>query len=129
MRNIFQNKSKSKLTEKEKEKGAIKRQEIIQNAEAMKRLKTNPDFIRYCDILKIDRDKLNDSLLSHEGYGINSHEYRIRIIARINQLDRMMKKPKQLIWQMENLTEIRDAIKDKTHERQALGNKTGGENG
>ena len=103
----------------------------------MKRLVDNHDFKLFCQICSEDRELLNKNLLDMEVTNPlvkDIDRQRERLIARINQIDRVLHKPKQLIWQMENLTEIRLAIKEKirkkTHERQALGNKTGGnENG
>jgi len=86
-------------------------------------LSKNPDYMRFCEIMEDDKKGLNRTLLMMTGHGegLAGNEFRIRLIARINQIDRMLKKPKDLEWQAENLTEIRDAIKDKTLERQALG--------
>lgn len=117
---------KEKLTEAENIEGAKRRERIIADAEAMKRLSENADYKRYCELLLEDRQGLVDNLLAEDTNNMKSAEQKIRLIARINQIDRDLKKPKSLIWQMENLTEIRNAIKEQTHERQALGKKTGG---
>jgi len=119
--------TKKELTQVEIEEGARRREKIISRAEAMKRLSQNIDFQVYCEILKEDRQALNENLLNEESNNMKTAEQKIRLIARINQIDKCLKKPQSLIWQMENLTEIRDAIKEQTRERQALGNKTGGE--
>lgn len=103
------------VSHKEDQEGAVKRQKIIDDAEAMKRLVSNPDFIRFCEIMQDDREGLNKNLIDGE----NDNETRIRLIARINQIDRNLKKPQSIIWQMENLTEVRDAIKEQT--RRAAG--------
>lgn len=117
---------KDKLSEEEKMEGAKRRERIIADAEAMKRLSENADYKRYCELLLEDRQCLVENLLAEDANNMKSAEQKIRLIARINQIDRDLKKPKSLIWQMENLTEIREAIKEQTHERQALGKKTGG---
>ena len=119
-------KGKNKLSEAELAEGALRREQIINDAEAMKRLSDNPDYKRFCELLLVDRKGLIDNLLNENTNDIKNAEQKTRIIARINQIDKVLSKPKSLIWQMENLTEVRTAIKDRTHERQALGNKTGG---
>jgi len=119
-----------KLSEDEKYKAATKRQEIINNAEAMKRLIINPDFQVFCEMLEKDKELATKRLLNEKPAGsenpLVSNEFRVRMIARVNQIDRILNKPKQSIWQLKNLTEVRAAVKEKTHERQALGKKTGG---
>jgi hypothetical protein len=117
-----------KLKEEEKEEGARKRQQIISDAQAMKRLQQNDDFKRFCELLKEEKEEINGFLLNENGGAMKENEARTRLIARINQIDRVLNKPRSLIWQMENLTEVRAAIREQhqTHERQALGNKTGG---
>ena len=117
---------KEKLSQQEIDEGAKKRQQIINDAEAMKRLSENTDFKRFCEILKEDRQGLVDNLLNEHTNDMKSAEQKIRLIARVNQIDKTLKKTQSLIWQMENLTEVRDAIKERTREGQALGNKTGG---
>lgn len=117
-----------KTTQVEAEEGSKKRQQIIHDAEAMTRLSQNSDFKRFCELLVEDRESLNRMLLN-TGESAGNDELRIRLIARINQIDRSLSKPKSLIWQMENLTEVRAAIKEQSLERQALGNKTGGQDG
>lgn len=116
-----------KLSERELEEGAKKRQQIIQDAQLMKKLMDDSGFKRFMELLNKDKEDLNNTLLNIEAFGVEANELRVRLIARINQIERIISKPKSLIWQMENLTEVRDAIKQQTHERQALGNKTGGE--
>ena len=112
----------------ESEIASSKRQQIISDAGAMTRLSQNVDFKRFCELLLEDRELLNHTLLN-TGESTGNDELRIRLIARINQIDRNLSKPKSLIWQMENLTEVRAAIKEQSLERQALGNKTGGQDG
>lgn len=127
MNRLFSHRYSDKLSAKEAEEGAQKRQQIIQDAQAMKRLLDIPEFKRFIELLNQDMELLNNTLLNGEAFGVEANEMRIRLIARINQIERIITKPKSLIWQMENLTEVRDAIKQQTLERQALGNKTGGE--
>ena len=91
----------------------------------MKRLISNSDFIRYCEMLCEDRDALNKNLLD-EKFQMKDDRQRTRLIARISQIDFDLNKPKSAVWMMENLTEVREAIKDRTRVRQAHGNKTGG---
>jgi len=117
---------KPKLSQQEIDEGAKHRENIIFRAEAMKRLLSNADFTIYCEVLGEDKEALNDNLLAEDTNNMKSAEQHIRLIARINQIDKCLGKPKSLIWQMENLTEVREAIKEQTRERQALGNKTGG---
>lgn len=127
MNRLFNKRQLEKLSEMEIEEGAKKRQQIIQDAQMMKRLLEGVDFQRFIELLKQDMEGLNNTLLNIEAFGQEAAEMRIRLIARINQIERVINKPKSLVWQMENLTEVRDAIKQQTRERQALGNKTGGE--
>ena len=116
---------KDKASNIEADIAASKRQQIISDAGAMTRLSQDLDFQRFCDLLLEDKEALNQTLLN-TGESTGNDELRIRLIARINQIDRSLSKPKSLIWQMENLTEVRAAIKEQSLERQALGNKTGG---
>lgn len=113
------------LSKEERKEGAEKRARIISDAQVMKRLSENGDFKRFCELLFEDRECLNNALIG-EGLVIRDRDQRTRYIARINQIDKILNKPKSLIWQMENLTEVREAIKDRTRVRQAHGNKTGG---
>ena len=124
--NFFQRRIAKKM--EEKEDGEVKRQQIIADAQAMRRLQENADFKRFCGILIEERSDLNDFLLNENGGAMKDNDFRTRLIARINQIDRVLNVPKSLVWRMENLTEVRNAIKaqHQTHERQALGNKTGG---
>jgi len=117
---------KKALSADEKAEGARKRQYIIDGAEAMRRLMVNPDFIFFMEAIEKDKEGLVSTLLNENINVPGNDEFRIRLIARVNQIDRVLKKPKQFIWQLENLTEVRAAIKKQTLERQALGNKTGG---
>ena len=117
---------KEKLSTQETEKGRIKREKIINDAQAMKRLCQGPDFQVYCKLLEEDKEGLTRTLLSEDLSRIMSHEQNVRLKARIHQIDKCLKKPNSLIWQMEHLTEYRDAIKAKTRVRQAHGNKIGG---
>lgn len=116
-----------KQAQEEIEKGELKRAKIIATGSAMKRLISNPDWQILVDELEKDQEELNKNLLN-EDIEINQ-DRRTRLIARINQIDRVIKKPGSLIWQMENLTEVRAAIQEKTKALvgQAHGNKTGGE--
>lgn len=127
MNRLFTRRYTEKLSTKETDEGVQKRQQIIQDAQMMKRLLDIAEFKRFIEILKLDMEGLNNTLLNGEAFGQEANEMRIRLIARINQIERIINKPKSLVWQMENLTEVRDAIKEQTRERQALGNKTGGE--
>lgn len=115
-----------KLSQEELQEGARKREQIINDARAMKRLEENADFKRFCEMLLGDRKGLISFLLNESINNMKSSEQKIRIIARINQIDRILKKPQSLIWQMKNMTEVRGVIKEQTHDRQAVGNKTGG---
>lgn len=115
-----------KLSQEEIEEGRKKRQQIINDAEAMKRLQKSPDFQRFCEMLLEDRKGLNENLLNENLNNMKNAPQHIRLIARINQIDKVLKKPQSLIWQVKNLTEVRETIKEQTRERQALGNKPGG---
>jgi len=114
---------KEKLSEIELEKGAKKRQQIITDAGAMKRLSENADYKRFCELLKEDRQGLVENLLNEHANDMKSAEQKIRLIARINQIDKVLKRPRSLIWQMENLTEVREAIRERTRERQVQAGK------
>lgn len=117
---------KGKLSTQEKEKGAIKRQKIISDAEAMKRLAENPDFKIYCELLETEAEGLRNQYEDKYTYVSRTNEEKISLIARINQIKSDLRKPGHVIWMMENMTEVREAIKDKTRVRQAHGTKTGG---
>ena len=115
--------NKPKLADAELAEGAEKRAKIISLGQAMKRLEANTDFDLFLSALRQDREGLNSGLLK----GDNDDRENVRLIARINQIDQVLKKTKHLIWQMENLTEVRAAIKEQQSlVRQAHGNKTGG---
>lgn len=114
------------LTKEEKVTGQEKREQIINDAQTMKRLSENADFKRFCELLTKDREGLIKTLLNEDMHTIMSNEQNIRLKARIFQIKQILKKPRSLIWQMENLTEVREAIKAKTRVRQAHGTKTGG---
>ena len=119
--------NRNRLKESEKEIAKEKRQEIMREAEAMKRLSINPDFKLFTDMLTKDKVKLNETLLNENitvGDRLANDAIRIRLIARINQIDSTLAIPRRSLWRLKNMTEVRDVIK--THERQALGNKTGG---
>ena len=118
--------NKKHLKEAELAEGAKRREQIITRAEAMKRLSGNEDFKLLIEILLEDRQDLVFNLLDENTNNMKSSEQKIRLTARINQIDKLIQKPKSLIWQMENLTEVREAIQEQSRERQALGNKTGG---
>lgn len=115
-----------KLSQEEIQKAQERREQIKQDAEIMMRLADNPDFKRFCEMLIEDRSELNKFLLNEDNENIKSNEARTRLIARINQIDRTLKKPQSIIWQMKNLTEVREVIQEQTRVRQAHGNKTGG---
>lgn len=125
--NDFINKRKETAEDKIK-KAAIIRQKIMADGEMAKNLLANPDFIRFCACLIEDRDALNANLLQEDPKAIRDEKEYVRLVARINQIEKILGKPKSMIWQMENLTEVRAAVKEKqTRVRQAHGNKTGGE--
>ena len=111
-----------KLSKDEVEKAQIKREQIRADAEIMTRLASNSDFGRFCKLLLEDREDLNKFLLNEDSENIRSNDARTRLIARINQIDRILKKPQSIIWQMKNLTEVREAVKEQTRVRQAHGN-------
>ncbi|RKY32410.1 MAG: hypothetical protein DRP74_02745 [Candidatus Omnitrophota bacterium] len=106
----------NKLTQEELEAGRKKREQIISDASAMERLLENPDFKRLCEILKEDKEALNANLLNEHSNNMKSAEVKIRLIARINQIDGVLKKPQSLIWRMKNMTEVRDVIKEQKKE-------------
>jgi len=115
-----------KISDQERQEAQEKREQIKQDAEAMMRLADNPDFKRFCELLIEDKESLNKFLLNEDSENVKSQDTRTRLIARINQIDRTLKKPQSLIWQMKNLTEVREVIQEQTRVRQAHGNKTGG---
>jgi hypothetical protein len=117
---------RNRTSEDAKNEAAKIREQIMTDGNVAKRLMDNPDFVRFCEILGEDRDDLLQSLIKENPEKIKSHEQNVRIIARINQLDKILGKPKSMIWQMENLTEVRAAVQEQTRVRQAHGNKTGG---
>lgn len=108
------------------QEAAIKRQQILDDADAMKRLSAMPEFIRYCELLEAEKKGINAMLLDRNCFSERTNDEKNIMIARINQIDSDIKKPRSLIWQMENLTEVRGAIKEQTCDRQTVGNKTGG---
>lgn len=110
MKNWFQ--KRKDLKRQELEEGARKRQQIIEDAQAMKRLVGNEDFNRFCDILNAERDEINAFLIDENGGAMKDNDARTRLIARINQIDRVLRLPETLVWRMENLTEVRDALKE-----------------
>jgi hypothetical protein len=105
---------------------SVKRQQIYDDAGLMKKLQQMPEFIRYCELLESEKQNLIGVLTSKFTFVSQTNEEKISLVARINQIESDINKPRSLIWQMENLTEVREAIRERTHERQALGNKTGG---
>ena len=116
------------LSEEERKEGELHRRQIIQDAEAMKRLEQYPEFKRFCELLKEDKEYLIKNLLAEDDKNIKTSDQRTRLIARVYQIDKILNKTKGLVWQVENLTEVRAAIQEQTHVRQAHGNKTGGQN-
>lgn len=116
-------KQKSRFSEIELEESRKKREQLIKDGSSMKRLMENDDFKRFCDLLKMDAENLNHFLLSESvnmGDRMTTDLVRVRLIARINQIDRCVSKPRSICWQVKNLTEVRDTIKAQNHERQAL---------
>jgi UDP-N-acetylglucosamine transferase subunit ALG13 len=109
-----------------KNEAAAKRQRIIDDAETMKRLLSLPEFKRYQELLKNEQENINARLTDKMSFVSQTNEEKIVMVARINQIESDINKPQSLIWQMESLTEVREAIRERTRERQALGNKTGG---
>lgn len=118
---------KKKFNEERAAESARKRQIIIDDAQAMRRLVENEDFKRFIVVLNEEKQSVNAALIDKYTYASRTNEEKISLIARINQIESVIKKPRSLIWQMENLTEVRGAVKNKTRERQALGKKTGGQ--
>jgi len=108
-----------RLSEQEKLEAQKHREQIRQDAEIMMRLAGNPDFKRFCELLLEDKEELNKFLLNEDTETMKSNEARTRLIARINQIERTLKKPQSIIWQMKNLTEVREAIQEQTQERKA----------
>lgn len=130
MRNIlseFLSNRKATADDKKKQAAAI-RYAIMTDGGVAKRLLGNPDFIRFCVLLSEDREALNDNLLKDDPKAPKTHDQNVRLIARINQIDKVLAKARSMIWQMENLTEVRAAMQEKTHAVQDRGNKTGGRN-
>ncbi len=106
---------------------AIKREQIMEAGALAKRLMVNEDFGKFMALLKEDKDILIANLLDESSGNMKTAEERVRLIARINQIDKVLGKPRSMVWQMESLTEVRTAMKEQTRVRQAHGNKTGGE--
>jgi len=112
---------RKRLKQEEADEGARRRQLIINDAGTMLRLSQSPDFQRFVELLKEDREGLNKSLLN-PNMSLDTKiqdRMRERLIARIDQIDRTLTKPRSLIWRMENLTEVRDAIKGSKTQREA----------
>jgi len=112
---------KDKFTKEERHLAQEKRQLIMREAEAMKRLINSPDFKIFTDMITKDKENLNKTLLNENitvGDRLANDAIRIRLIARINQIDSMLAIPRRSLWRLKNMTEMRDIIK--THERQAL---------
>lgn len=114
------------LSQEQLEKARAKRRTIIDDGYAMKRLLEVPEFQRFCEILRREKESLIGMLTDKYRISSMSEPERIVLTTRINQIESDINKPNSLIWQMKNLTEVREAIREQTHERQALGNKTGG---
>ena len=112
----------NRISEQERLEAQKHREQIRQDAETMVRLAGNPDFKRFCEMLLEDKVELNKFLLNEDTETMKSNEARTRLIARINQIDRTLKKPQSIIWQMKNLTEVRETVKEQTRVRQAHGN-------
>lgn len=129
MRQIFESflNLRKKTPDDVKVMGAATRSKIIARGQAMKRLAINEDFIEFCKSLEEDKQSLIELLLNEELNTMKSSEQKIRLIARINQIDKTIGKARSLIWQMENLTEVRAAMQEKTHAVQDRGKNTGGE--
>ncbi len=103
---------KAKIQQIDFEEGARKRQQIIDDAHAMQRLQSNEDFQRFCALVKEEQAQIVAFLMDENGGAMKENDARTRLIARSNQIDRVLNIPKSLVWQMENLTEVRDAIKE-----------------
>jgi len=125
VKNLFNQIFKRKSKEDIALESEAKRQEIRLRGEAAKRLLMNPDYQLLEKVHKEDKERLLLTLLDEDITEMKTDDMRVRLIARINEIDSLLNKPRSLIWQMENLTEVRTALKE-AHERQALGNKTGG---
>lgn len=87
---------------------ALNRQAILDKGIAMQRLLKNPDFIVFVEDLDKDRHALLANLLNENSVSMTDNTTRTRIIARINQIDKLTFKPKQAIRTMMALKEIRE---------------------
>ena len=104
-------KSQKKL--QQEAEGAEKRQKIISDAEAMKRLQESPDFQRLCELLREDRESIRRKYEDKYNYVGREQKENIALLTRIIQINEVLKKPQSLIWTMEKMTEVRGAIKEK----------------
>lgn len=130
MKNIlkeFLNRRK-KTAEDVKAEAEKNRMRILSDGQVAKRLLANVDFISFCQRLAEDREALNEALLDEKD-GPKTEYQRTRLISRVHQIDMVLGKARSMIWQMENLTEVRAALQEKTHVGQAHGKQTGGRNG
>ncbi len=87
-----------------------KRQHIINRGLAMARLTQNPDFIMLVEDLNEDKRSLTLSLFNESSTTMSEDRVRTRLIARVNQIDRVMQKPQQAIRLMKALKEVREVI-------------------
>ena len=112
-----------KLSNDEIENASKKRMKIMHDGEVMGRLKNNPDFIEFLKMLEEDKEGLIQTLLNENINTVSNTGLKIRLIARINQIDRVIKKPQTLIWRMKNLTEVRTALKGPSKTRREAGSR------
>jgi len=96
-----------------------KRQEILDKGLAMQRLLRNSDFIIFIEDLNNDRRALINGLLNENSTAMADNTVRTRMIARINQIDRLLQKPQQAIRIMKALKEVREATEHKNNPRAA----------
>lgn len=130
MRKFLDFLAKRKQTAEDVAKAAtVKRAQIMSDGATMKRLMSSQDFIRFTELLIEDKEALVANILAEDPKAVRDQAQYVRLVARINQIDKILGKPKSMIWQMENLTEVRTALQEQTHVRQAHGNQTGGNNG
>jgi mevalonate pyrophosphate decarboxylase len=106
---MFKKLRRDRLSKAEKKQASEVRRQIIDDAQVVIKLNKNDDFKRFIEMLKEDREGLNKTLLD-EKLVIKDRDKRTRLIARINQIDSILDKPRSLIWRMDNLTEVRETL-------------------
>ena len=79
----------------------------------MERLLKNSDFIMLVEDFNTDRRALNAHLLNENSSTMTDNLVKTRLIARINQIDSLVTRPRKAIRVMKALKEVREVIDGK----------------